>query len=69
MTFVLALIALGLGYLVFVQGSGQKKTVKSLGQIIGAVIMICAFASMFCAASKCSGRMDGPKMCRFSLKK
>ena len=72
MTFVIALIALGLGYLVFLQASKERKSLKSLGQIVGAVIMICAFASMLCSAAKCRKMAGCPfskaPMCSFQAK-
>lgn len=73
MTFVNALLALAAGYLVYLLASKEKKALKSLGQVIGAVVMIAAFASMLCGAykyrtmCKTMGRGYG-MMCPMSMK-
>ena len=69
----IALVALGVGYLVYLQASKEKEGLKLLGQVIGIVIMIGALLSSVCAA-KCK-MMDGDghrehkaPMCPMSMK-
>ena len=52
------LIALGVGYLVFLQGSKEKEGLKLLGQVIGIVIMVASILAGLCVA-KC--KMFGGK--------
>ena len=59
-----ALIALGVGYLVFLHASKEKEGVKLLGQAIGILVMIASVLCLLCSASKCMKR-DG---CPFSGK-
>ena len=63
MSCAVSLIALGVGYLVYLHASKEKEGVKLLGQAIGIVVMIGAVLSMFCAAR--SMKMGG---CPFSGK-
>ena len=69
----MALIALGVGYLVLLQANKEKEGLKFLGQALGILIMIAAVMSALCAA-KCSSKGDGcPKsgkapMCPVSAK-
>ena len=67
------LVALGVGYLVFLQASKEKEGLRLLGQVIGIVVMIGAVLSGICAA-KCkmmgsgySGSSGAP-MCHMSAK-
>ena len=48
-----ALIALALGYKVFVDAHKEKEGLKLLGQIIGIVVMLAAVLCMLCGAAKC----------------
>ena len=50
MSCAVSLVALSLGYLVYLHASKEKEGVKLLGQVIGLVVMIGAVMSMFCAA-------------------
>ena len=47
-----ALIALGVGYLVYLNAAKEKEGLKLLGQVIGVVIMVGAVVSSLCMA-KC----------------
>ena len=53
MSLALALIALGVGYLVFAAASKEKEGLKLLGQIIGIVVMVAALCAGVCAGMKC----------------
>ena len=68
MSCALGLIALGVGYMVFVNANKEKEGLKILGQAIGIVIMIGAVLSSVCAASKCSHRGYGKGECAMSAK-
>ena len=48
-----ALIALGVGYLSYLQASKEKEGLKLLGQVIGIFVMIASLLSLFCSAGKC----------------
>jgi hypothetical protein len=62
----LGLIALAVGYFVLVQANKERGGLKTLGQVLGVVIMVAAIFSGFCAA-KC--KWDGKgMMCPFSGK-
>ena len=50
----LSLIALALGYQVFLAASKEKEGLKSLGRVVGAFVMIAAFLGIVCGAMKCS---------------
>ena len=56
MSCALALVALGVGYMVLLHANKEKEGLKILGQVIAILIMIGAAASSLCAA-KC--KMDG----------
>ena len=69
----MALIALGVGYLVFLHASKEKEGVKLLGQVIGIFVMIAAVLSLFCSAAKYMNRGGCPlsgkaPMCPFGSK-
>ena len=53
MSCAVGLIALAVGYLVFLQGSKEKEGLKLLGQVIGIVVMIAAVLAVACGASQC----------------
>ena len=65
MSCATGLIALGVGYLVFLHASKEKEGLKLLGQVIGIVIMIASLLSSMCAATKC---MSQKGSCHFSSK-
>ncbi|MBI4352744.1 MAG: hypothetical protein HY593_02340 [Candidatus Omnitrophica bacterium] len=54
MVGVLGLIALALGYFVFVAGSKEKEGLKLLGQVIGIMVMIGALLAVSCSMVKCA---------------
>ena len=49
----IGLIALALGYKVFVEAGKEKEGLKILGQVIGVFVMVLAFAATLCGAMKC----------------
>ena len=53
MQVTLALIALALGYKVYIDGSREKEGLKLLGQSIGVVVMIVALLSAACGVTRC----------------
>ena len=57
MHMAIALIALALGYKVFVDAQKEKSGLKRLGEIIGAVVMIAAFVCVLHGAAKCRGSL------------
>ena len=73
MSCAVGLVALGVGYMVFLQASKEKEGLKLLGQIIGIVVMIGALGSGYYAA-KCKMAGSGcpiaskGAMCSFSPK-
>ena len=75
MSCAVALIALSLGYLVYVHASKEKEGVKLLGQVIGIVVMIGAvMTSVMHGYNKCHKHGHGGQfsekaaMCPFSAK-
>ena len=66
MSVALALIALAVGYKVFVDASKEKKDVKFLGQAIGIFIMVAALLSTVYGAMKCAYKSGCPMMSKFS---
>ena len=50
----LTLIALALGYLVFLSASKEKEGIKILGQVIGIVVMLAALLAFACESAKCA---------------
>ena len=67
-----ALLALGVGYLVLLQANKEKEGLKLLGQVIAIVIMLGALMSSICAAKHkmmgdCKGGGKAP-MCPLSGK-
>ncbi|MCG3176712.1 MAG: hypothetical protein MOGMAGMI_01672 [Candidatus Omnitrophica bacterium] len=56
MAGAIALIALGVGYLVFVTASKEKEGVKLLGQVIGIFVMIASLLCLICSSMKCVGK-------------
>ena len=68
-----ALLALSVGYLVYLHASKEKEGVKLLGQVIGIFVMIAAVLCLFCSASKCMRKNGCPMsgkapMCPMSAK-
>lgn len=59
----LGLIALALGYQVFVNASKEKEGVKLLGQVIGIVVMIAAVLMVACGVMKCAYKYGGGMGC------
>ena len=55
MSCALGLIALGVGYLVFLNANKEKEGLKLLGQVLGILIMIAAVLSSLCAAKYMKG--------------
>ena len=55
----LGLIALVLGYKVFVDASKEKEGVKLLGQAIGIFVMIAAVLTIVCGTMKCLAKYGG----------
>ena len=53
MSCAMGLVALGVGYLVYLNANKEKEGLKLLGQVIGILIMIGAVMSSICGASKC----------------
>ncbi len=49
-----ALIALALGYKVYVDACREKEGLKLLGQAIGILVMLGAILSIACGAAKCA---------------
>lgn len=60
MSLALCLIALALGYKVFLDASKEKEGLKLLGQIIGIVVMALALVSAVCASLKCMTKAGCP---------
>ncbi len=58
----LGLIALALGYKVYVDASKEKDGVKFLGQAIGILVMIGAVLVILCGAMKCLSMYGGCPM-------
>ena len=54
MSCAVTLIALGVGYLVFMQASKEKEGVKLLGQTLGIFVMIASVLCLMCGAVKCA---------------
>ena len=48
-----ALVALALGYKVFVDAHKEKDGLKLLGQIVGVAVMVAAVLCVFCGAVMC----------------
>ena len=67
----LGLIALAVGYFVLVQANKEKGRMKSLGQLIGVLIMVAAALSSLCVAKYKMGNCPltgGKMMCPFTGK-
>ena len=48
-----SLVALGVGYLVYITASKEKEGVKLLGQVIGIFVMIASVLAVACSAMHC----------------
>ncbi len=68
MSCAMALVALGVGYLVLLNANKEKEGIKLLGQVIAILIMIGAVASSICAASKCGHGGYGKGECAMMSK-
>lgn len=66
MSVALALIALALGYKVFVDASREKEGLKILGQAIGILVMIGALLATVCATMKCAYKSGYSMMSKYS---
>ena len=53
MDCAVALVALGVGYLVLLQANKEKEGLKILGQVIAILVMLGASCSFLCASLKC----------------
>ena len=66
----MSLIAMALGYLVYVAAVKEKEGVKLLGQVIGIAVMIAGLLTAFCPSNhggKCPFSSFGKKECRMSM--
>jgi len=61
-----SLIALALGYKVFVDAGREKEGLKILGQVIGLFVMVAAVLSFVCGAAKCMSQAGCPLMSKYS---
>ena len=73
MSCAVALVALSLGYLVYLHASKEKEGVKLLGQVIGIFVMIASVLCLMGSASKCMRKNGCPfsgkaPMCPLSAK-
>ncbi len=66
MSVALCLIALAVGYKVFVDALKEKKDLKFLGQAIGIFVMVAALLSSVCAVMKCAYKSGCPMMSKYS---
>ncbi len=66
MSVALALIALALGYKVFVDASKEKEGIRLLGQAIGILVMVGAILFAACATIKCAYKSGCPTMSKSS---
>ena len=66
MSVALCLIALALGYKVFVDASKEKEGVRILGQAIGILVMVGALLVSVCAATKCVYKSGYSMMSKYS---
>ena len=65
----MGLVALGVGYLVFLNANREKEGLKLLGQALGVFIMIVAVLSLLCSAAKCmKGGYSKAPMCPLTAK-
>ena len=53
MVQIVGLIALAIGYMVFVAGAKEKEGVKLLGQGIGILVMVASVFLVLCFSAKC----------------
>ena len=60
MSVAVCLIALALGYKVFVDASKEKEGLKLLGQAIGIFVMVAALLASVCATMKCAYKAGCP---------
>ena len=64
------LVALGVGYLVYLNASKEKKGLKLLGQVVGVIVMAGALLGVLCEAQYKMGGCPFSKalMCPFGAK-
>ena len=67
MSCVMALVALGIGYIVLLHANKEKERLKLLGQVIAILIMLGAVCSALCSAMKCEKYSKAP-MCPVTVK-
>lgn len=66
MSVALCLIALALGYKVFVDASKEKEGFRILGQVIGILVMVGALLCAVCATMKCAYKSGYSTMSKYS---
>lgn len=59
MSGAISLVALGVGYLVYITACKEKEGVKILGQVIGIFVMIAAILCLICSSMKCMDKGAG----------
>lgn len=59
MSGAVSLVALGVGYLVYITACKEKEGVKILGQVIGIFVMIAAILCLICSSMKCMDKGYG----------
>lgn len=59
MSGAVSLVALGVGYLVYITACKEKEGVKILGQVIGIFVMIAAILCLICSSMKCMDKGAG----------
>jgi len=66
MSVALSLIALAVGYKVFVDASKEKKDVKIFGRAVGIFIIVVAFLLSLCGAIKYAYKSGCPMISKYS---
>ena len=61
-----SLIALALGYKVFVDAGKEKEGLKILGQVIGLFVMVAAMLSFVCGVAKCMSQAGCPLTSKYN---
>ena len=62
MSIATGLIALGIGYLVYIAASKEKEGLKILGQVIGIFVMALSVLAILCAGMHCLSKGSCPLM-------
>jgi hypothetical protein len=65
MFIAVTLIALALGYRVMVDASKEKEGLKTLGQIIGALVIVMATLTLLCGVMRFAAEGRCPMMPKF----